>query len=298
MAGPIDIHAHLYCEEALEAYGEPYKAAGRYFSRSKASHHHGDPDSPILVRQTAQLFRDAGIDVAIILNLEAQTAHGVGLDNLRALELCAPYSDVLKVFASVDPHGGEKAASELGRAVGAGCIGLKLHPGYQDFVPDELEGARAVYAKAQDLRIPVVFHQGTTRLQPAYIKPCRPVHLDRVAVDFPDLKIVISHVGYPWVDEAVQVAWRNPNVYMDLAGILPRYYPPQVWHYLQMKDLRGRVLFGSDYPMLRPDAWLKAWQEFKSYFCPLCNREETLDASFKEAVVLKNARRFLGPLLD
>ena len=204
---------------------------------------------------------------------------------------------MLKVFAAVDPHRGERAARELERAVEAGCIGLKLHPGYQDFVPDELEPAREVYARAQDLGVPVLFHQGTTRLQPAYIKPCRPVHLDRIAVDYPDLKIVISHVGYPWVDEAVQVAWRNPNVYVDLAGILPRYYPPQVWHYLQMADLRDRVLFGSDYPMLRPDVWLRAWGEFEVYFCPLCNREETLADAFKEAVVSLNPRRYLGDLI-
>jgi predicted TIM-barrel fold metal-dependent hydrolase len=298
MAGPIDIHTHLYCQEALEAYGEPYRASGRYFARSKAAHHHGRPDDPIPVEATAQHFRDVGIERAVIQNLEAMTAHGAGLDNLRALELCEPHDDVLRVFASVDPHSGKKAAEELERAVDAGCIGLKLHPGYQDFVPDELEGAQPVYRKAQDLGVPVLFHQGTTRLQPSYIRPCRPVHLDRVAVDFPDLRIVLAHVGYPWIDEAVQVAWRNPHVYVDLAGILPRYYPPQTWHYLQMRDLRDRVLFGSDYPMLRPDVWLEAWETFDTYFCPLCNREERLDPGFKEAVVSTNARRLLGDLLD
>jgi predicted TIM-barrel fold metal-dependent hydrolase len=298
MARPIDIHAHLYCAEALEAYGEPYRAAGRYFGRSKAAHHHENPEEPISVEESALLFRALGIDKAVILNLEAKTRHGTGLDNLRALELCKPYEDVFLVFASVDPHRGETAAVELERAVNAGCVGLKLHPGYQDFFPDELEGAISVYRKAQDLGIPILFHQGTTRLQPSYIRPCRPVHLDKVAVDFPDLKIIISHVGYPWVDEAVQVSWRNPNVYMDLAGILPRYYPPQVWHYLQMRDLRDRVLFGSDYPMLRPDAWLEAWDEFDRYFCPLCNKEERLDEVFKEAVVSANAGRLLGDLTD
>ena len=298
MARPIDVHAHLYCAEALEAYGEPYRAAGRYFGRSKAAHHHENPEEPIPVEDTALLYRALGIDKAIILNLEAQTAHGCGLDNMRALELCSPYDDVLRVFAAVDPHRGEVAAAELQRAVDAGCIGLKLHPGYQDFFPDDLPSARAVYRMAQDLGVPILFHQGTTRLQPAYIMPCRPVHLDKVAVDFPDLRIVLSHVGYPWVDEAVQVAWRNPNVFIDLAGILPRYYPPQVWHYLQMRDLRDRVLFGSDYPMLRPDAWLEAWEGFDTYFCPLCNREERMDPTYKEAVVSENASRMLGDLLQ
>ncbi len=297
MGGPIDIHAHLYCAEALEAYGEPYRAAGRYFGRSKAAHHHERPDEPIPVEESAVYFRAVGIDKAIILNLEAMTAHRAGLDNLRALELCAPHEDLFRVFAAVDPHRGEVAAAEVERAVNAGAIGLKFHPGYQDFFPDELEGARAVYRTAQDLGIVALFHQGTTRLQPSYIRPCRPIHLDKVAVDFPDLRIVLSHIGYPWVDEAINVAWRNPNVYIDLAGILPRYYPPQVWHYLQMRDLRDRVLFGSDYPMLRPDVWLEAWEDFDSYFCPLCNREERLDPAFKEGVILENARRMLGDLL-
>ena len=297
MARPIDIHAHLYCAEALEAYGEPYRAAGRYFGRSKAAHHHGRADDPIPIEDTALLYRALGIEKAIILNLEARTARGCGMDNMRIMELCAPYDDVLAVFAAVDPHKGEVAAEELSRAVEAGCIGLKLHPGYQDVYPDELDTARVVYRMAQDLGVPILFHTGTTRLQPSYIRPCRPVHLDKVAVDFPDLRIVMSHVGYPWVDEAIHVAWRNPNVYIDLAGILPRYYPPQVWHYLQMRDLRERVLFGSDYPMLRPDAWLEAWEEFDTYFCPLCNREESVDPGFKEAVISANAARMLGELL-
>ena len=297
MAGPIDVHAHLYCAEALEAYGEPYRAAGRYFGRSKAAHHHEDPEGAIPVEDSALLYRALGIEKAIVLNLEARTRHGTGLDNLRFLELIEPYDDVFRGFASVDPHRGEVAAEELRRAVDAGCIGLKLHPGYQDFLPDELEGARPVYRMAQELHVPVLFHQGTTRLQPSYIRPCRPVHLDRVAVDFPDLRIVMAHVGYPWVDEGIQVAWRNHNVFVDLAGILPKYYPPQVWHFLQMPDLRERVLFGSDYPMLRPDAWLEAWEAFDTYHCPLCDREETVHGSFKEMVVSENARRLLGDLL-
>ena len=297
MAGPIDVHAHLYCAEALEGYGEPYRAAGRYFSRSKAAHHYGRPDEPIPVEESALLFRATGVDKALILNIEAMTARGAGLDNLRVLELCEPHDDVFRVFAAVDPHKGDVAAAELSKAVDAGAIGLKLHPGYQDFVPDELDGARAVYRTAQDLGVPILFHQGTTRLQPSYIRPCRPVHLDRVAVDYPDLTLVLAHVGYPWVDEAIQVAWRNPNVYVDLSGILPRYFPPQVWHFLQMRDLRERVLFGSDYPMLRPDAWLEAWKAFDSYFCPLCNKEESVDEGFKEDVMSGNARKMLGELL-
>lgn len=297
MGGPIDVHTHLYCAEAIEAYGEPYRAAARYFGRSPGAHHHADPDAPIPVERTAQLFRDTGLGRALILNIEARVAHGAGMDNLRVLELCEPHSDVLSVFAAVDPHAGEAAAAELDRAVAAGCIGVKFHPGYQDFVPDGLEAARAVYAKAQDLGVPVLFHTGTTRMQPSYISPCRPVHIDRVAVDFPDLRIIMSHVGYPWVDEAVQVAWRNPNVWVDLSGILPRYYPAQVWHYLQMRDLRDRVLFGSDYPMLRPDVWLKAWREFDRYWCPLCNREERVEGAFKGAVEADNAQRLLEGLI-
>ncbi len=177
MSGPIDVHAHLYCAEALEAYGEPYRAAGRYFSRSKAAHHYGHPDEPIPVEESALLFRAAGIDKALILNIEAMTALGVGMDNMKVLELCQPHEDVFRVFAAVDPHKGDVAAAELAKAVDAGAIGLKLHPGYQDFVPDELASAKAVYRTAQDLGIPILFHQGTTRLQPSYIRPCRPVHL-------------------------------------------------------------------------------------------------------------------------
>ena len=81
------------------------------------------------------------------------------------------------------------------------------------------------------------------------------MHVDDVAVDFPRLKIVLAHPSFPWQDEAISVALHKPQVYIDLSGWSPKYFPPQLVHHANTL-LREQVLFGSDYPFITPDRWL------------------------------------------
>lgn len=96
-----------------------------------------------------------------------------------------------------------------------------------------------------------------------------PILLDEVAVRFPDLRIIMAHPSFPWQDEALAVATHKPNVYIDLSGWSPKYFPPQLVRYANTL-LADKVLFGSDYPMITPDRWLAdfATLEMKPHVIP------------------------------
>ena len=80
--------------------------------------------------------------------------------------------------------------------------------------------------------------------------------VDDVAVDFPDMPIILAHPSWPWQDEALSIALHKPQVYIDLSGWSPKYFPPQLVQFANTQ-LKHKVLFGSDYPLITPDRWLE-----------------------------------------
>ena len=108
-----------------------------------------------------------------------------------------------------------------------------------------------------------------------------PMLLEDVAIDWPDIQIVVAHPSWPWQDEALSLALHKPNVWIDLSGWSPKYFPPQLVQYANTL-LKDRMLFGSDFPLIQPDRWLKDFEE----------------AGFREEVetliLKKNAVRLLG----
>ena len=89
---------------------------------------------------------------------------------------------------------------------------------------------------------------------------CRPIFLDDVAVEFPELTIIMAHPAWPWHDEQLSVAMHKPNVYIDLSGWSPKYFPAQLVRYANSL-LQYKVMFGSDYPLITPDRWLADFGE-------------------------------------
>jgi predicted TIM-barrel fold metal-dependent hydrolase len=113
------------------------------------------------------------------------------------------------------------------------------------------------------------------------LKYGNPMSIDDVAVDFPDLPIILAHPSFPWQDEALSVALHKPNVYIDLSGYAPKYFPDRLVRYADTL-LREKMLFGSDYPLITPDRWL-------AEFAELAIRDEVRPLILKE-----NAARLLG----
>jgi predicted TIM-barrel fold metal-dependent hydrolase len=103
------------------------------------------------------------------------------------------------------------------------------------------------------------------------------MYVDDVAVDFPDMPIILAHPSFPWQDEALSVATHKPNVYIDLSGWSPKYFPPQLVHYANTL-LKHKVLFGSDYPLITPDRWLADFEkiDIKPEVRPLILKENAI----------------------
>ncbi|GIP39926.1 4-hydroxyphenyl-beta-ketoacyl-CoA hydrolase [Paenibacillus sp. J31TS4] len=194
---------------------------------------------------------------AIVLAFDAP-ATGINVPNEYVAEYVAKHPGKLFGFASVDPNR-ENAPQLLETAVKElGLVGLKLGPIYQNFYPDAKEHF-PLYAKAEELGVPILIHQGTSFVPEGYLDASRPAALDPVARAFPNLKILIAHMGHPWVDECIAVVRKNPNMYMDVSALGSR--PWQFYNALVSAMEYGvthKILFGSDYPFFTTERMIEA----------------------------------------
>jgi predicted TIM-barrel fold metal-dependent hydrolase len=212
---------------------------------------------------------------------------GGPVSNDELLRLAAEHADVLIPFASVDPHRPD-AAERARRLLAEHPVrGFKFHPSLQGFFPDD-RLAYPLYEVIAEHRLPAVFHTGQTAVGSGLrggggilLKYSNPIHLDEVAADFPEMQVIMAHPSVPWQDEALSVAVHKPNVWIDLSGWSPKYFPPQLVRYANSL-LKDKVLFGTDFPALTPERWLRdfATLEIKPEVRPLILKE--------------NARRLLG----
>jgi predicted TIM-barrel fold metal-dependent hydrolase len=254
MPRAIDFHVHLPISEFMDvAIGQYRDAVARYFR------------AEVKLRDVAEIaayYAEREI-VGVLLAWDAETATGrKPLRNDTVAEIVQRYPEQFVGFASVDPHKGDRAIAEIERAVRElGLSGAKFHPGVQAFYPSEPR-FHPLFQKISELGIPALFHTGTNGLGAGMpggggikLDYTRPIHLDSLAADFPDLTIIGAHPSWPWEQEMIAILQHKPNVYNDLSGWSPKYIPPAL-----LKEAAGRLnhkfLFGSDYPFIPPDRWL------------------------------------------
>ena len=189
------------------------------------------------------------------------------VSNDRVAEFAARNSDIAIALASINPHRGKAAVDEARRLVASGAIrGLKLHPPVQEFFPND-RMAYPLYEVFAEARLPVLFHTGHSGIGTGMpggggvrLKYGHPMPIDDVAVDFPDMPIILAHPSFPWQEEAISICLHKPQVYIDLSGWSPKYFPPILVQYANTL-LKHKVLFGSDYPLITPDRWLSDFQK-------------------------------------
>jgi predicted TIM-barrel fold metal-dependent hydrolase len=184
---------------------------------------------------------------AVVLAFMAP-AVGFVVPNEYVAGYVAQHPEKLIGFASVDPRD-EDAPAELRAAIeNLGLEGLKLGPIYQHFDPLS-ERAFAVYAVAEELGLPVMWHQGTTFIRDAPLEWARPMTLDSVARHFPRLRIVVAHLGHPWMEEAMATIRKHPTLFADISALESR--PWQYYNGLVAAleyGVQDKILFGTDYP--------------------------------------------------
>jgi predicted TIM-barrel fold metal-dependent hydrolase len=279
----IDIHTHAEEPCGLHAddgYDDFQEKMAEYF---KSPNKH-----PPTVPETAAYYRAKNI-AAVIFPVDAERETGFRrYNNDEMLEIASQNLDVLIPFVSIDPHKGKLGVREARRLIADyGVRGFKFHPTMQGFYPNH-RMAYPLYEAINDGGAIALFHTGQTGVGSGMpggmgmrLKYSNPMHMDDVAADFPDLKIILAHPSFPWQEEALSVATHKPNVYIDLSGWSPKYFPPILVRYIN-SVLQDKMLFGSDWPVITPDRWL-------SDFSKLDIREE-----IRPKVLKANARKLLG----
>jgi predicted TIM-barrel fold metal-dependent hydrolase len=273
----IDTHVHVECD----AHGhysmddELLEASAAYFKAS-------DNRAPTL-EEIAAYYRERRI-AAVVFTVDSHTATGhPALSSLEIIEQARAHDDILIPFASVDPNDGASAVARLRDLAVAGARGLKLHPSLQRFSPND-PAHYPLYDAIQELRLPMVVHTGQTGIgaglpggRGVKLRYSDPLLLDDVAADFPDLTVILAHPSVPWQDIAISMATHKANVFIDLSGWSPKYFPPALVR-AAGGPLRRKVLFGSDYPLITPDRWLNdfAQLEIKDEARPLILKENAI----------------------
>ncbi|MBV8716286.1 MAG: amidohydrolase [Chloroflexi bacterium] len=275
----IDVHVHPTDERIARAWAGDIEDAERFF---RGPWTHEDLD--------ATASRYAGLDtLAVLLGADAETTTGVpAYPNDELAAACRKYPDRFIGFAGIDPWKGDAAIHELERCVRElGLKGVKFHPGRQQFYPNDTR-FYPLFETASALGAPVLFHTGmmaagagTPGGRGVRLDYTRPIYLDHLAADFPNLTIIAAHPSWPWADEGLALARHKSNVFLDLSGYSPKYIPPQ---YIQFANtlLQDQMLFGSDYPFIPPERWLADFED--AGFRP----------QVRDKILLLNAQRMLG----
>ena len=276
----IDVHVHTErTRDGHDPMPAELRAAAAHYFRS---------DEPLpTVDDVAAYYRERNM-AAVVFTVDWESRSGIPpIPNEEIAEAAAANPDVLIPFASVDPSRPD-AVERARRLIAEHDVkGFKFHPNLQAFFPNDRD-AYPLYEEIAEARLPALFHTGHSGIGTGVpggggfrLKYSNPICLDDVAADFPELQIVLAHPSFPWQDEAISVCLHKENVWIDLSGWSPKYFAPQLVQYANTQ-LKTKVLFGSDFPLLTPDRWLADFEEapFKDEVRPL--------------VLKQNAARLLG----
>jgi predicted TIM-barrel fold metal-dependent hydrolase len=254
----IDIHTHaeVSCHDPEDPImGQFFDAATKYFKV---------PRQRPTIPETIAHYRERNIAfVMFTVDMEAGTG-AKRISNEEIATFARDNADVMMAFASIDPHKGKLGALEARRLIEEfGVKGFKFHPPMQNFHPSD-RMAYPLYEVIAHYKLPAIFHTGHSGMGTGMpggggvrLKYGQPMMVDDVAVDFPDMKIILAHPSWPWTDESLSMALHKANVFIDLSGWSPKYFPKQVITYANTQ-LRKKMLFGSDFPLITPDQWMAA----------------------------------------
>ncbi|WP_038037307.1 amidohydrolase family protein [Thermorudis peleae] len=270
----VDIHVHVRTGDHARLEHDPYVMQNP----------EGLSDQPDVM---AEMYRELG-GMAVIFDIDDETRTGLRASNDEIAGWVKKYPDVFIGFGTVDPWKGVQALREVEHCAALGLKGIKFHPAVQDFAPNDPRFF-SLWETCTRLGLAVLFHTGTTMAgagQPGggglRLEYGRPIpYIDDIAARFPELRIIMAHPAWPWHEEQLAVLRHKPNVYMDLSGWAPKYIPPSVIQYANSL-VQDKVFFGSDFPMLSPQRWLREFAELP------------IKESVRPKILRDNALRFLG----
>jgi hypothetical protein len=276
----IDLHCYPNTQPWITAQGPYVEALGKYWNR---------PWTPKTEEEVVDDFATAGVE-AVLVAFDIETAAGTPpCTNEYVATVRDKYPDrIIQAWAAVDPLKGEVAIRDATKAIRElRMLGVHFHPIMGRFAMDDRR-FYPLWETIDALGVPVMIDVGTTGMGAglpgglgARLRHAHPLALDELAADFPTLTIIGAHPGWPWVDEMTAVVLHKGNVFWELSGWAPRYFPDSL-----KRDMRGRlqdkIMFGSDYPSIPYARLLTEWDELG------------LPDGVVEKVFHENAERVLG----
>jgi predicted TIM-barrel fold metal-dependent hydrolase len=246
----IDAVVNIWTPEALAQ--RPDWRDGFFVDKMKAA---SDLMGGLTLEQMIDRMDAAGIERGLLVATKAGRLGPPSCYHLPpriVYEAVQRYPDRFHGMLGVDPTQGMTGVRELDRAVREyGFVGAHLYPHWFEMAPDHAR-YYPFYTKCCELDVPIQMQVGQSMIYaPDY--PCRsvgrPITLDAVACDFPELKLIGIHIGIPWTDEMIAMAWKHPNVYIGSDAHSPRYWPPSFLHYIKTYG-QDKVIFGTDFPVI------------------------------------------------
>ncbi|MDP2619289.1 MAG: amidohydrolase family protein [Hyphomicrobiales bacterium] len=276
----IDAHVHLSDERSIKARGVRAQQMAKYFRRES---------SVVSVDEMADQYRERKM-MAVLVNTRDDSITGLSpVPNDHIADAVKKHPDVFLGFGAIDPWQGKLAQDEIKRCkeeLGLHGIG-ELNPARQQFFPNE-QRFYPLWDEAQRQKLPVMFHSGmagagagTPGGMGFKLKYTQPIHLDDVAADFPELKIICAHPSWPWTSESLAIARHKSNFFIDLSGWAPKYFPQELVQNVNTL-LQDKALFGSDWPVLSVDRWMKEFSELE------------IKPEVRQKVLLDNAKNLFG----
>ncbi len=276
----LDLHAYSGTAEWIDSQGPFVEALGKYWGREWLPQTEDD---------VVQGFKAAEVEVVLVaFDIESVVgAPACSNDYVAAFRDRHP-EVVVQAWGAVDPHKGEAALVEAERAVRElGVLGFHFHPIMGRFAVDDPKFT-PLWETINSLGVPVMIDAGTTGMgagmpggMGSRISNAHPIAIDNLAADFPGLTIIASHPGWPWIDEMTAVALHKGNVFWELSGWAPKYFPEALQRDIRSR-LKDKIMFGSDHPSMPYQRILDEWSG-------LGYSDDVLEQVFH-----RNAERVLG----
>lgn len=282
MQGTIDIVVNLFTPEEVEAGQTGFDASFTSQVRMPEAMKNG-----VTIEDYLRKMDAAGIERSLLIAVRAGDLAMRGsfeIPYAKVAKWCDRYPDRFSGLAGVDPFRGMQGLRDLEHAVKElGFVGAHLYPHWFKLAPDAAL-YYPYYAKCCELDVPIMMQVGQNLIYQKEVRlpsVARPILLDQIAIDFPELKLLGIHIGVPWTDEMIAIAWKHANVYIGIDAYAPKYLPPNLLHYMNSYGAH-KVMFGTDFPVIDPE---RAVQEMQAHdFKPDAFRKimrETALAVFK-----------------
>lgn len=243
------------------------------------------------IERYAKIMDEAGVDHSLLIAVRAggrQMKYNIEIPYEQVAGYCRQMPERYSGLAGVDPFMGMEQLRDLEYAVKElGFVGAHSYPHWFRLPPDAPQWY-PIYAKCCELDIPIMMQVGQNLIYQKEVRlpsVARPILLDQIAIDFPELRLIGIHVGTPWADEMIAMAWKHENVFIGIDAYAPKHLPKSLVHYMNSYGSH-KVLFGTDWPVIDPRRAMKEVDAF------------SLRPEASQRVLRDNALRVFPPLKE